>query len=881
MNEIFEQMRAECHNQPGGIYGTYVFTMKLCPRKEREEERRLPARFFGALKRSGKVRDGKKKSARGQESGRIGGSIEASIEPRTATLRDSIEARMNKPDSPAQDPIPSAITVPSQKASAAEGLLLKLLEACAKHKRHHEGTDGDDAAENGEMNKKCKHELSSLAKILPRVEDTITVEDTNWDHYQIVDGTVDAASNPNTSPEKKTKKTKQQNNEDVMHLCALYRAIARSAFCPHAATFLFGDEEIMPRVNRLLGYLLQDPVGASKGDAAEEIANIIAELLLVLDETMQVKAVEDLICLANDLNTVEEAGVLFNPNSNCSQQSSGGVSGTNHIIRIQIFPQFGQQTKIEITSRRSLLSLQLGVWIVLKHMIPKQDHQYLGKISGGSSVDRTGIINQIVAAIRPILLDGIRNDTKSGWAYAPEDARIHSLLFLRTKSMIAQLLKSVASEINDSSSARIIRNVSPQHISLALLSVEAARVHLIWSKTNNNLDSSDVQFNLQCSRGICEFMLSTLLTNGIRAHCVSYLVDLIPNLVNQREPCLPRVALRILHAYIVQDNQAVILFERRCIAHGYFRHLFQLACDASESVSRVAVAIVTHLIDKTGDTSDLISCFDEVDFSTKIHSDVNMEDDQQQLSIQQGNKRRRLSKGTADSLHGVQGVSLHSALVHFVTEAMTNAASLKTSIDEHTKSRSPKRSSKTKSPIAPRDLPLLRAIAGILRILMSLRSISTSDSNEGLDEAIRRLYLCIQTVSHVLTSHEHDGINHIEPIILKQSLSLVTGVGHHAYLLESRISQSSYRTEQESISYSAIAALPLISDDSVEINDDSDLGIMSSTSTDGCCHNICSSLCAMIGIKATSPSDVCLCGFCPDIHHGSFLINDVLPLKFR
>ena len=47
-------------------------TMKLCPRKEREEERRLPARFFGALKRSGKVRERR----RAQEARKAAGSVD-------------------------------------------------------------------------------------------------------------------------------------------------------------------------------------------------------------------------------------------------------------------------------------------------------------------------------------------------------------------------------------------------------------------------------------------------------------------------------------------------------------------------------------------------------------------------------------------------------------------------------------------------------------------------------------------------------------------------------------------------------------------------------------------------------------------------------------
>lgn len=783
---------------------------------------------------------------------------------------------MNSPDSLAQDPsIPSAIAVPSQRApTSAEGLLLKLLEACAKHKRHHESTDNNESATDdiGEMSKKCSHELSSLAKILPRMEDTITVVDTMWDSYVDV-GTI-AGSN-NTSPEKRSKTAKKEiissENEDVKHLCALYRAIARSAFCPHAATFLFRNEEIIPRIVRLIGFLIRDPMGASEGEMAEEIGSIIAELLRVLDTNLQTKALQDLICLANDLNTVQEAAVLFDPMNIGSRNNE-----SERRIRIQIFPQLTPNTKIEIVSQRSLLSLQLGVWLILKQFIPKEDDGYVGRLSIGNNIGRVDMFNQIIAAARPILLYENSNNERGGWVYAENDSTLHSSLILYTKIVISDLLVSIASDSNQSA-VSISFSAHPevltsQHVVLALLSIEAAKVHLRWNHSHTTADSLDEKLNLQCARSIAKLMLSVLFTGGVWSHSLSYLVDTLPCLADQREPLLPRVVLRILHAYLSKHVEAASLFHRRCLAHGYFLHLFQLAADPSEAVASASIAIIIFEMERTAD--DIQKHISSIDFSSSLLDD-GMQEEEEQYSIQRGNKRRRILDGRTNSMQGVNGEPLHSTLVHYVVDAVAKAASLILSMDKKRKSCSPKRRTKALPPIVQEDLPKLRSVTGILLILMSLRSFSPLDWDAGSAEAIQSLFRCVQHVSRTLASHEREEICLPEANVLEQIISLVATVGYHAYQLDQTDRRPNYRAERESITHCVTTALPLIG----SVDNHATFEFRAPTKHDCCCQNICALLRSLIGATAAPSSDICLCG----IEHETLpsMVNCVLPLRFR
>lgn len=758
--------------------------------------------------------------------------------------------------SPQEIAIPAAISIPT------DSLLLKLLEACAKHKRHHEADnetsdfdgrcgDGDNNNDRAtEMDKVCENALSSLANILPRMENTITVPDTRMDVY--------FTSVNDTAHSKRSERNNK--GEDIHHLCALYRAIARSSFCPHACSFLLDNHTISSRMVRLLGYLVMDPVGAAEvGDTAVEVGNAI-EAMLDANEKLKRGVLSDLILLVDDLNTVDESGVMVNPN--------GAAKITIHILS-----SMGSNNTIELVSKRSLLSLQLGVWSILRACIPSIDYTFVGKLSHGEYVDINGTVDEIIAAAsRCALLAGKGNDEGETNIYSTEDLRIHSRLICKTKMIISGMLQSITggnlSHFGDTSSysAQLI-NPPPRSITVALLAVEAAKSHLKWNQDNFN-DTDSTELYSKCSQSLAKFMLSTLSTPRICTHSLPYIVDLLPYLVNQQDSTLPRVVLRILHSYLLQYDQATVLLKRRCLAQCYFPFLFQLTCD-SECLADVAVSIIQNLMNKSRDEWKLFAFADLPAGST---CETEMEEREQALV--QGRKRRRIINGTSSHSCVIQGASIYSTLAHFVVNAIAKADNLISSIDARVNKCSP-----VTSPIIAEDVPNVKVVSGILRILLSLPT-----SIEGADGAIRRLFSCIHTISQTLVSHEQKSNCYIEPKTLRMCLELIVSVGFHAYSRGEHM-QSVYRTERESISHCAVATQPLIdSDEVIEIDDETEIELLTHSRSGICCQGACSRLCSVIGVKATPPSDICICSLGSETRNdecSEFLVRDLLPLKFR
>ena len=746
-----------------------------------------------------------------------------------------------------QDEIPAAISIPT------DSLLLKLLEACAKHKRHHEADNETTSDLDGRMDKVCENALSSLANILPRMENTITVPDTSMDVYL-----TSSMDDNNTHSSKR----REGNNmgEDIHHLCALYRAIARSSFCPHASSFLLDNHTISSRIVRLLGYLVMDPVGAAEvGDTAAEVGNAIVALLDTNEKSKR-GALSDLILLVDDLNTVDESGVLVNPNN------GGGK------ISIHILSSMGSNNTIELVSKRSLLSLQLGVWCIIRACIPSIDYSFVGKLSHGEYVDIDGMVDEVIAASQRALLAGKRNEEGETNLYSNEDLRIHSRLILKTKVVISSMLQSITGgNLSHCGGTSLytaqLGNPSPRYITLALLAIEAAKSHLMWNQDNVNITDS-AELELQCSQSLAKFMLCTLSTRGICMHSLPYIVDLLPYLVNQQDSTLPRVVLRILHLYLHQYNEATVLLKRRCLAQCYFPLLFQLTCD-SECFAVVAVSIIRKLIDNSRDELKYF-VFVVLPVGSTRENEVEKEE---QASVQ-GRKRRRINDESSNT-HVTQGASIHSTLSHFVANAIAKADNLISSIDARGNKCSP-----VTSPIIAEDVPIVKVVSGILRILLSLPT-----SIEGADEAIRRLFSCIYTISQTLVSHEQKSNCYIEPKTLGMCLELIVSVGYHAYHRDEHM-QSVYRSERESISHCAVANQPLIdSNEVIEIVDEIAIELLTYSGRAGvCCRGACSRLCSLIGAKAAPPSDICICslGSVTRNHEcGEFLLRDLLPLKFR
>ena len=771
----------------------------------------------------------------------------------------------------AQDPsLPAAMSVPvAPQRKATDNLLLKLLEACAKHKRYHDGEhDVSDEGKGGtEISKKCRHDLTSLANILPRMEDTISVADSRWDSYDCVGDDCYHKSNP------KRTKYETSSNEEIKHLCALYRAIARSSFCPHAANFLFGNIEIIPRVVRLFGYLLMDPDTAAEG-TADEISNAIVSLIRVLDENGQNAVVDDLITLANDLVTIDESGVLFRPSSNRS--SSDGDCSTK--IRINIFSQLNRLAKIEILSRRSLLSLQLGVWTILKQFIPKDSLNYASKLSAGVHTHSAAKITSLISSSRPIFSAEMSNNVRGGWIYQNIDVRLHSLLLLQTKMVVSDMLVSISSSNNFISTCDQLfgENMTPNHITLGIIAVEAARSHLLWTQ-KDTVDSSVKQLSLRCSRAVAKLLLSTLLARDVMIHVMSNLVDLLPCLVNQQDSCLSRVLLRIIHVYLRRYDQAVSSFQIRSLAFGYCSHLLELSADPSEHVSGVSISILGYLLENSN-RAQVSKCFNMVIL------DDEMKTKGEELIAETERKRKSLHSNNSYSSHDSQGGSIHSALFGFVSETIVKATNLISSIDRHN-SKSLQRGQKIISLIIDEHLHSIRAICGVLRILLSLQASSLSALNDDIEEPIGRLFSCILRVSQILASH--DTVSHLEPHVLRETLSLVTSLGYHAFYISLRSNNPFYQLEREAISHCVISTLPVVT--AVGQFAELEQGkAVTATPNEGYCQQICYRLCSVIGLEAIPSSGMCLCGLVWKTSNRQllheceqFVFDDVLPLKCR
>ena len=155
--------------------------------------------------------------------------------------------------------------------------------------------------------------------------------------------------------QKKKKTTNDEgrldDNDDVGHLCALYRAILSGSFCPWARRVLLpvpvpldddggGDARddgdvgiapgILPRISALLGHPSADPAGAafsrdapeanddwgrsSSSSSDDVVGTTIASLLSLLrTNDALIAACWDLLDLSDDLGVLDDCGALFDP----------------------------------------------------------------------------------------------------------------------------------------------------------------------------------------------------------------------------------------------------------------------------------------------------------------------------------------------------------------------------------------------------------------------------------------------------------------------------------------------------------------------------------------------------------------------------------------
>ena len=173
-------------------------------------------------------------------------------------------------------------------------------------------------------------------------------------------------------------------------------------------------------------------------------------------------------------------------------------------------------------------------------------------------------------------------------------------------------------------------------------------------------------------------------------------------------------------------------------------------------------------------------------------------------------------------------------------------------------------------PISDSDLPMLRSVAGVLRILMSLRN--EPDGQTFVDKAIARLYTAIEFISvKIVQQKSHGNLVHVEPKLLYNAVSSVVSVGLHACRgEESSITSSSAR---KAMSNCALSTLSM-----VEFSLTHELRGGGTRSR--LCGRICWRIASMVGRTITKPfSEVCLCGFvdAPNTR----VIDDILPLYCR
>lgn len=908
------------------------------------------------------------------------------------------------------------------KTAATSGgvpnLLLKLLEACAKHKRHHEN-DNHDGGEMGRTNsnlKKCQHDLQSLARVLPRMETSIALKDTHLDEYQRGvdrDGNVrERDNNNNNAMDEKSKARKRSRSrggpyeeDDVKHLCALYRAIARGAFCPHAASFLFGggnfakekvsDAEtvkgVMPRVIQLMKYLVLDPVRtaslplrltARNGEPArnassmsleetsnmfyqeEDIGATIAALLnLMEDGQLRLSVVRDLINLANDLNTIDESNVLFDPSLSPSQgvDTPGGndQSVKEGKIRVRVFMELSSlvykqsvsgegssafDNTMNISSRRSHLALQLGVWTALQHLVPLVHSNENGSAALFSMND-VGLLNALMASSRSILQQSSRQSLpeplSSVWSYSCRDMKLHAVLLLRTKLVVVGMFVNIMGTDSGYMTCRATNSLRlPEtslfgdlalapSVELGLIAVDTAKSQLQWCKSFSaermaEEEESEMEevvprqlewiLSLLCSWNVSNLVISAVLfpdrasvsRDTIWMHASPYLADCIPFTVGscskfkEEETCLSRVIVRVIHTILMQDSPQGLanLLQKRCLVRGYFSQLLGLANCSHGAISSPAVSVVTKLLesDLVSRNADVLEKSNLVELAclnalTGIATTSYASDEHTSPSLRLGTKRRKLQSSHAQDNVGsiCCDPTIFSAFVHAIQNALVKANMITSKAGNSREQQRSDGTPEVESLITNADVDSLCEVSGALRVLLSLCFIQGDVvvDDGSLIDVIQQLFGCFKFISGLLVHpmNRNGNLVHVEPKILRRVLSVMTDVGYHA-CKQPIAANTAIQSAKEAMSHCLVEALHLLREDQ-DRELDEDERVAERATSNVYCHEMCIRLCSVFGSDKTMSSDLCLCRLTNNANEGlaremrEFVFQDVVPLQTR
>lgn len=804
----------------------------------------------------------------------------------------------------------SANNAANSSKTPSSNLLLKMLEACARHKRRHEHERREPFSSSEEervREQKCLGELNQFAAFLPRIEATVHVRESYDDiyHYnpphEAEEEEDDAMMGSYLDNRDQTKHLRAENDaDDAGNLCALYRAIARGSFCPKAVRYLFSNQSsnngdtanaitgkdvetkdvdlargILPRVLKLLQFLALDPVRTALlplkspqnkkaktmvnqlGRQAvrayyqdEDIGSTIASLLALLQsDRLRIAAVQDLINLSNDLNTIDDSRALFHPPT---PKNENDAKVDQRKIRIRVFTEIsllfevGQDSYeraafdefIQIPSRRSLLALQCGVWVALQHLIP---------IISSASLGEDKSLGVLESARRVLSSRWLLPEKHClGWRYSQFDISVHSLLSLRIKLGIVGLLSSMATSKNGFVQA-VGSVVSLPTLELAILVVEASKFQFSRNRTDcvegqthgkGNKNSSV----LPAARGLesdlaslYSWALSNLLVsavvlpdyaassqNEIWLHCFPNVIECIANMdmvdrSNAGDKSLGHVVMRLFRAILLRSgktsNLAVVhLFQNRCQVRGLFSQLFDLANDSSDAISDPAISILIYLLlahSGEAGTFDIEKSCSNALISIENDDQMDVDTENETTSIRLGNKRRRLQNVDGDSeLATSSNWSIQASFMQAIANSLRSAHVIVKRLDAQ-KSRG----SSIISVLSESDISLLRCVTAIIRILCSLRSQSRATFHCS-DKVLASLSHCIVRVCDALANPKSESgrMQYVETHLLPLTLSLIVSVGLHVCQLPNQGADVLDVTVRESMSHCALASVLLFDD---------------------------------------------------------------------
>ena len=863
-------------------------------------------------------------------------------------------------DSPSNRPRVNNASLPSKESSP--NLLLKMLEACARHKRRHENERREPATSTEEerlREQKCSGELNQFAALLPRIEATVKVTETYSDEYKRNIPTVDNQNESDANPSNRdqTKHLRPENNDqdDAGNLCALYRAIVRGSICSKALHHLFTverstddkkvtnatiDDEtkdvdlilgILPRVLKLLRFLSQDPLRTallplklpqnkkskqSGHDASysyhqdEDIGSTIGSLLATFQNNrLRLAAMQDLINLANDLNTINESRALFIPPTISTWNEVEKKTDNHSKIRVRAFSQitlvlseavhnraesFVFDNFIDVPSQRSLLALQCGVWVALQYLIP------VILDSAPSSGDK---LLAILESARLVLLSRqlLAETPVIGWTYSRFDLNVHLLLSLRAQLGILGLFRSIVASNNGIVLAMGSVGLT-FNLELAILVIEVTQMRLSTSRTifegqkdekdNKNGSVASVVRRLETGlSSIYSEALSCLLLSMVYSpeyardeiwlHCFPRLIDCVSDMDDGGDKSLGHVVIQLIRAIILHERKnlsGIRFFRNRCNIRGIFSKLFDLANDPSDAISNSTISIlIDQLLSKSLETdseNDVENSCSNALIAIEVNDQMDTDVDEETKSIRLGNKRRRI-QDVSNSVAAVNvaescNFSIQASFSHAIANALHNADVIAKKVNEQKSI-----GSNVISLLSESDIILLRSVTSILRILCSLRIQGDSKLTfRYTDEVIASLFRCIETICDALANPkcESGHVQYVEKHLVPLALSLVVNVGLHVCQLPNQEDAELLRLPaRETMSNCALASLSLIAEDQSSYSEGNH------TRKDFCTE--CNRFGSIIDTGCTAASS-CLCRFGVDVN-GQSLIGFEFALKTR